>query len=295
MVNNPRNSPVSGARKKVALPATLNKPTNLPTPERLATVQMDADDPAKHTVFATGINVREINNDTRIFPSAPAAIEVSRIAFREMVIDDPNIQKSMTSEYLDYYTTVLIWYRIVALKRACNEVLTQEEEQLMRILENISFSVPEPILSQLKIFGRIQTLTREHLRSQFPDLPTQRVGNFGGYFGNITSENHNNYEKFPCPGVLAEAVRQAVSDTPPYVSSLQRKGVVPNANLLGFRPLANRRGEAKNLAFDSNITSNNFPETVPRTGINITFLAAISGVLAQTKTFKIPSIPSIPS
>lgn len=238
MAQPPRNPPLTGARRKLALPAALNKPTNLPSADRLAAVQMNAEDPAKHTVFATGINVREVNNDTKVYPSAPAAIEISRITFREMITDDPHIQKSMTPEYLDYYTTAMIWCRLVTLKKAYNEVLTQEEEQLVRILENVNFSVPEPILSQLKIFGRTQTLTREHLRPQFPDLPTEVIRGFGGYFGAISSENHNNYEELPCPGVLAEAVRQTVSDAGPgsYISSLQREGSIPNANLLGFRP-----------------------------------------------------------
>lgn len=253
---------------------------------------MTAEDPAKSSVFAIGMNIREVNSDTLCQPTAPAAIEVSRITYGEIVTDDHNFQKAILPEYLDYYTTTLLWCRIVALKRANQEVLTLEEEQLLRLIEHTTFSVPDPIFYQLKIFGRIQTVTREHLRPTFPALPTQQVGGYGGYYGAISPATHNNYEELPCPGVLAEAVRQSVSDAAPgpYQSSLQAEGIIPNQNLLGFRPLANRRNEAKNLAFDANITGNQFPETIPNTGINIVFMTAISGILAQTKTFKLNAV-----
>lgn len=219
------------------------------------------------------MNVREVNNKTTITPSAPAAIEVSRDSFKELIIDDPNLQKAMTPEYIDYYAAALLWCRITTLKRVNQEVLSIEEEQLLRVIENLQFIVPEPILCQLRIFGRIQTLTREHLQPVFPSLPTERVAGFGGYYGPINVNTHNFYEEIPCLGVLAEAVRQAVSNSPPgaYLSALQAEGVIPNANLLGYKPLANRRNEAKNLAFDAGITADQFPETIRSTGFNIPF------------------------
>ena len=59
-----------------------------------------------------------MNIDTTIQPTAPAAIEVSRITFREMITDNPNIQKPMTPEF--YYTTTVLpdepgWARMRSL------------------------------------------------------------------------------------------------------------------------------------------------------------------------------------
>lgn len=117
-----------------------------------------------------------------------------------------------------------------------------------------------------------------------------------GYFGPLQLPDpdadptlHNLYEELPCLGVLAEAVRQSISDAGPgpYVSSLdinQENRV--NQNLLGYKSLGVRRAEAKNLAFSSRITHIAFPCYPENTGLNFEFLNSISSILSLTKTFK---------
>lgn len=51
------------------------------------------------------MNIREVNPDRRMTPSASSLIEVSRCVYREFLIDDSNFQKAMTPEYLAYYAT----------------------------------------------------------------------------------------------------------------------------------------------------------------------------------------------
>lgn len=135
-------------------------------------------------------------------------------------------------------------------------------------------------------------MTKEHLTPTIPSLPTSIISGHGGYYGTLALNTHNAYEELPSLGVTNEAIRQSVSNEPPgpYQSSLATKEFIPNANLLGFRPLSHRRTEAKNIAFDSGITQDSFPEYPTNTGLNLPFLYAISAYLSQNKTFKIHNI-----
>ncbi|XP_011877164.1 PREDICTED: uncharacterized protein LOC105567156 [Vollenhovia emeryi] len=270
---------------------TLYKSTNSSDEGQM---QLSADDPAKNIVLARGMNVREVNLDTQISPSAPTLIEITRLTYRMLVTHDYNIQKLILPEYLDYYATALLWCRITSLKHFNYEVLTVEEEELFGLIKNTQFSIPEPILIQLRLFGKIQTMTREHLRPSFPSLPTGVVKGRGGFYGPIDKDTHNLYEELPCMGVLSEAVQHTVSEWPPgpYPSSLAAYEIVriPNSNLLGYKPLNNRISKAKNLAFHVGITADDFPETIPTTGFNINFMCKVSEILARTKTFKISTL-----
>ncbi|CAG9822197.1 unnamed protein product [Phaedon cochleariae] len=138
-------------------------------------------------------------------------------------------------------------------------------------------------------------MNKIHLYPQFPPLPVARLAGFGGYYGalvnpgrNVNNQRHNLYEEIPCMGVLAEAIRQSLSNAGPgrYQSNVTFNGQQPNRNLLGFRPLGHRRPEPKNLAFEQGITDLEFPSYPNNYAFNIDLLIEISNVLAKTKTFK---------
>lgn len=224
-------------------------------------IQPSTDDPLRNAVFVSSMSVREVN-DTRFNSSTPTLVEISRLCYSELVADDVNVQKTILPEYLDYYATALTWLRLISLKVKLRQPITVAERDALLLIENSQLSVPEPILIQLKTLGTIQTMTREHLTPTIPDLPTRIINGHGGYYGQIDINNHNLYEEIPCIGVLSEAVRQSIGNAAPgpCQSALAKEGLTPNQNLLGFRPLSNRRNEAKNLAFDAEITQDEFPE-----------------------------------
>lgn len=284
-------------RPKRQLPKTINPPTRLAA-NMSKDIQLTVDDPAKNAIFVASMSVREVNNDTRFEPACPTLLEVARLCYAEYVADDINTQKAILPEYLDYYATAMLWLRLISLKVKLRQPLTIAERDALLLIENSQFSIPEPIMIQLKSIGSVQTMTREHLTPSIPDLPQEVIAGHGGYYGPITVDTHNLYEEIPCLGVTSEAVRQSVSNAAPgpYVSSLAGDNIEPNQNLLGFRPLANRRNEAKNIAFDAGITQDAFPEYPPNTGLNMNLLYAVSAYLGQTKTFRLSSmsIDSLP-
>ncbi|XP_018059911.1 PREDICTED: uncharacterized protein LOC108694764 [Atta colombica] len=257
------------------------------TVEQLAIPQHD---PAKNPIFAsTSMSLQEVNMYTRITPSAPTLIDISRRVYFELYLYDLNVRKRILPEYLDYYSTSLLWFRFVSLKMKLFQPITPEERDLLLILQQSNFSIPEPILLQLQVFGSIQTVTGEHLYPWFPKLPTSQIGEYGGFYGPVTTDNHNLYEEIPCLGVLSEAVRQSISDTSPgsYASSLNTDELTMTENLLGYLPLGIRANEAKDIALNAGIKADSFPCYPYNTGVNLKLIMSISNIIAQTKVFEL--------
>lgn len=241
-------------------------PSELPRATRkhdASSVKLTEASPADSSLFASGMSVRETVPRQTFTPSAPAAIEISRQSYAELITDDNSLSKVMLPEYLDYYTTAMVWIRATTLKQKNSQPITQEEDQLLTLTQITPFVLPEPILLQVRQLGNAVSKTGQHLFPAFPPLPTTVLQGNGGYYGQLLEPGegvdntiHNLYEEIPCLGVTAEAVQASLSNNPPgpYVSHVTYRGQQPNANLLGFRPLGTRRAEPKNLAFDCGIT-----------------------------------------
>jgi len=167
-----------------------------------------------------------------------------------------------------------------------------------------SLAYPEPIYLYIKALGKIVTKSGKHIKPEFPPMPTETVNGFGGYYGPLVAppdeqqpveltENHNLYEEIPALGVLAEAVRQSVSDNAnnghyAYTSALAPPGVKCNSNLLGYAPITNTRpSHAKNTILSYGITEHMFTESVPGTAINYELIYSVSKMIERTRRFKI--------
>lgn len=270
----------------------------LPPPTKLndtSHVKLTEANPAEGSLFNPGVAVREVEPRTTFSPSVPALIDISRAIYMEMVTADPNIAKIMLPEYFYYYSTALLWLRIVSLKKKNQQEMTTPEHELFHLTQKAQFIVPEPIQMQLQHLGNIESSFQQHLYPTFPPLPTTEIQNFGGYHGildlpgeGVDDDVHNLYEEIPCLGVLGEAVRVATGNHQPgpYASLVQFQGQQPNDNLLGFTSLGARRSEPKNLALNCRITEISFPSFPESTGFNFKFVQAISVAIQNIKTFK---------
>lgn len=81
----------------------------------------------------------------------PILIEVSRLMYSEMVADDINTQKNILPEYLDYYSTAVLWFHLVSLKPKLLQRVTSVERDALLLIENSQFSIPDPLMTQLRI------------------------------------------------------------------------------------------------------------------------------------------------
>lgn len=283
---NPKKGPPTGVQ---AAPASLPPPRHLHDASHVKLTEVS---PADSAIFSRSVSVRETNNNVTFTPAAPAALDVSRETYLQILTDDANFSKVVLPEYTDYYTTALVWFRIITLKAKNRQALTAIEEDIRQLIESLQLCVPEPIFLQLRALGNVVSPTGQHLYPEFPPLPVEQIGGFGGYYGELDENTHNLYEELPCLGVTAEAVRQTVSVAPagPYVSALAPQNQPCNGNLLGFRPLGHRRQEPKDFAAQRGITNDQFRCYPPNTMINIEFLSAISDQLALTKTFRLNDV-----
>lgn len=73
-------------------------------------------------------------------PSAPAAVEISRQTYAELITDDNSLSKVMLLEYLDYYSTAMIWLRMVTLKQKNSQPITAIEDQLLTLTQTTPFA-----------------------------------------------------------------------------------------------------------------------------------------------------------
>lgn len=102
-------------------PSVRDAPSVLPSASRKhdasALKLTETSSPADGSLFASGMSVRETVPRQTSTPSAPAAIEISRQSYAELITDDNPLSKVMLPEYLDYYTTAMVWLRAVTLKQ----------------------------------------------------------------------------------------------------------------------------------------------------------------------------------
>lgn len=269
----------------------LKVPPTLPPPSHLhdaSHVKFTEKHPAESAIFSQNMTTREVDGRVNFTPSTPVIIDITRDTYAQLQTDESNLSKVLLPECLDYYATALLWFRIVSLKIKNQQVLTDLENQVLLLIEKLSFCVPEPLFLQLRVVGNLVTHTGQHLYPEFPPLPVEVTGAFGGYYGPINLNNHNLYEEIPCLGVVSEALRQSISDAAPgaYASAIALPDQPCNGNLLGFRPLGHRRDEAKTFSARYGITANQFACNPPNSMINIGFLLAISDQLSSLKTFK---------
>jgi len=197
-----------------------------------------------------------------------------------MVTDDSDLAKEILPEYLDYYTTTCIWMRFVSLKSEGRHTLTADEEKLLDLIKSKAFSIPEPILLQLKQFGNVVSpVTGQTFEAALPNLPTHVLDGHGGYFGpllapsaGVDDSTHNLYEEIPCLGTHSSGVRASVSALPPgpYPSAVVYQNRQPGENLIGFKPLGARFPEAKAFAQAVGITDQLFLSDPVNSGLNLT-------------------------
>lgn len=200
---------------------SLNKPTLLEQNARTKH-NTTSGNPADGAVFRESIAVRETRLRQTFTPSAPALVEISRNTFAELLTDDAQLGKALLPEFLDYYATAMLWLRIVHLKQKNYQPLTEEEQDVLTLVQTTNFCLPDPIFLQIRQIGNLITKTGQHLYPEFPDMPVALINGQPGYFGPIQLPApeadptiHNLYEELPCLGVLAEAVRQSISDAGP--------------------------------------------------------------------------------
>lgn len=287
----PKPISVNKGKSKPLLKPTLDGPTHA---HLLSNPTAQKNEPLfKDAIFAPEVYVRENNMRTTFTPSCVRLTQISEQVWQELTADNNQIDKQMLPQGLRYYSGLLLWLRIASLKRSNNLPLSDNEVRLLSLFDDVKLNVPEPLFLYLRALGTVeQAGTGQVLIPEFPTLPEAQVAGFGGFFGELDADTHILYEEFPALGVLAESLRVSLSDAPPgdYASVLALEGLNVNENLCGYRPLANRRAEAKNPFLNMGITADVMPESIPGTAISFAVIQMISTWLSKSSTFKLQQV-----
>lgn len=270
-------------------------PSKLPPGSRASQPQPKREDipdksPFADNVFQEDMSVREVNLQTVQAPTLASSNELSRNTFQNLLIDDANLNKQWTPEVFDYYSTCMLWLRIVHLKAKNQQPLTPAEETLLTMTSSMSFNLPEPLRLYLSGIGNTMTKTGQHLYPTFPPLPTTVVDTIPGLYGPIDEANHNLYEEIPAIGVSVGMIRASLNPArplPQWAPPIVPEGFAANPNLLGFRAVRAPRSEATSITDSAGITPDHFPNYPTNTGFNMQLLKAVSAVIANTDTFKV--------
>lgn len=142
------------------------------------------------------------------FMSLPLICEAIYNELRER---DPNIVNLLTKEMLQYYGTVLLWTRILHLKRA-HYRLTDNETRVLDSVENLRPTTPNPLTEYLAAFGTREALAAPHL----PEHVIEGIGGFPLIDDSVESILRANL--FPGLGAAAEAITNGFTDNDSYVS-----------------------------------------------------------------------------
>lgn len=187
------------------------------------------------------------------------------------MIDDPNLSKSWTRESYEYYSTAMLWLRIVHLKSRNNQDLTPTEETLLQASSALTFNLPVPLRLYLAGLGNVTSRIGQHLYPAFPELPTKVIDGIPATYGRITANTHNMYEELPCLGVaigLLRATLNPVNPIPQWNPPIVPPHYTANENLLGYHRIRRPRQEATSILDAAGITEQLFPNYPANTGFN---------------------------
>lgn len=156
-------APTRGKGPRVPKPDPRSAPADLPPPTRKhdsSHVKVTEGHPSDSSLFASNMSVRENITRQEFSPSAPALIDIARQTYAELITDDNALSKILLPEYYDYYSTAMLWLRIITLKQKNSQPITQAEDALLVLTQTTAFNLPEPLLLQVKQLGNVVSTTK---------------------------------------------------------------------------------------------------------------------------------------
>ena len=217
---------------------------------------------------------------------------ISNQVYQELSKDANQLDRSFTKEELNYYTTGLLWLRLLDIKKKSNrQNLTAAEKDIIRTTEDDVYVIPAPIYAYLHSIGNVKDAMGKLTYLNVPDLPIAAAQGLGGYH-NVTIDvgTHTLYEEVPCLGVAGDMVmilNSATAEPPRNFRITTPADTKPSINLLGNQAvIGKRRDEILRKLSGYGITENDFPDDGNETRFNRPYLMAMSDALRKCETFR---------
>ncbi|CAB3232075.1 unnamed protein product [Arctia plantaginis] len=146
---NKKQGPTSS---KVPAPTATDKAAN-PTPPKNAPMWAES-------VFGIDVAVRELDVNQEITPTFGRLPEVVEEVYSAIGGDDQSLSKQMTKGMLMYYSTAMLWARLLDIKaKRGNANLSYEEIEFCKAIMQHEFNIPQPIYLFLKGIGEVKDPT----------------------------------------------------------------------------------------------------------------------------------------
>nr|QPZ88387.1 putative capsid protein [Soybean thrips partiti-like virus 11] len=292
--------PSSSATKPDPKPTAQHAPASkLPPPthktenEAKPTTQKNAGWLAE-SVYGFDIVQRELQQVTEFTPTYARLTAITRTVFSQLAADDSQLNRKMTLEMFNYYSTAILWARLLDIKaKRAHTALTSAEKEYRRYFVDKEYNLPAPIYHFLRSIGNIEEKRGKMIYLQDASLPVEVVGGRSGYFGPINDDTHLLYEEIPTLGVIGDVLMAMTSGQANPVPDIPivPDQTVPTENLLGYPGvIAVRRDEIRQILNSVGITTQVFPEAIPNTRFNAELMQTINAYFASNVTFKIEKV-----
>lgn len=201
------------------------------------------------------------------------------------------MDKMLSKEMLMYYSTALLWGRIIEIKaKQSRRALSTEEKEIRKALSSQALNLPKPLYLFIKSIGDVTDKMGKTTEFGNVQIPTAVAGGFGGYHGPLVDEEtHNLFEEIPCLGIVADTLMAASTapDEPQVNFRCLPPGTRATQNLSGFLgPIGPRRPEMRQILNSIGITGVTFPEMIANTRYNHRLILTVSDAIGKLPTYK---------
>lgn len=143
------------------------------------------------------MTVTEIAPRQKFSASYNRLIDVSTDTYQNLRPHEKQLGRLMMKEEMAYYSTALLWVKLIGVKAKEGSVaLTREEKAIWKAVTDEQLNVPQPIYTMLSEIGNYTEKMGKETRHQVPNLPTHMIQDLGGYHANaINADTHNLFEE----------------------------------------------------------------------------------------------------
>lgn len=160
---------IQATRQDTLPPPTMIEAAKKPTPQKNHCIWEDA-------IFTPDANWRELVVMEEMSPSFARLPDIVEATIAQMAPDCPTLNKNLNKEMLMYYSTALLWARLLSVKdKNQRSTLTHTEQDYLRSLST-ELNVPQTIYLFLQAVGNCKDRTGKILADH--SLPVPVAMNF---------------------------------------------------------------------------------------------------------------------
>nr|APG79082.1 hypothetical protein 5 [Hubei tetragnatha maxillosa virus 9]APG79160.1 hypothetical protein 5 [Hubei tetragnatha maxillosa virus 9] len=278
--------------RKVEKPQKSDKKDTTPRPEKKEEKQVGAPTPQKNAtlwdaaIFGADVTVRELVCFEEHKPSFARMCSIIAETYGSMAADDGTIGKKISKEMFAYYATALLWARLLDIKAKLNQQLTEVEKDYLRMFEDRTFNMPQPVYLFLKGIGCVRDKSGKDLDLAPHTLPVVMAGGKNGYIAAaMDATNHMDFEEIPSLGVCGD-VLQAQSTEENLVLGFLSAEVEPTSNMAGYFGRVTPVKEEIKITLMSFGIGARFEENINGTRLNMGLIDYVSAYLMTSMTFR---------